>query len=285
MGIGTGIGEIGERLRRSTVHIRSTDRGRQSAGSGVVWDSMGIVVTNAHVLGGGSYSVELWDGRSFPAELVERDDHRDLARLKLGTFGLPTLSSREDIAKPGELVIAVGNPLGFTGALTTGVVHAIGPMPGLGRKPWVQAAIRLAPGNSGGPLADATGRLLGINTMIVSGGIALAVPVAMVEQFVRNGPGPRLGVTVQAVSLMRRKGVGLVILKVDQGSPAEQASLLIGDVLIGTRESNFETAGDLGDSVTATGAGILHLRFLRGNSLREREVPVALEGRSGKRAA
>jgi serine protease Do len=84
-----GIGEIGEGLRRSTVHVRSTGHGRQSAGSGVIWGSEGIVLTNAHVLHGGGYSVELWDGRSFPAELKERDDHRDLARLQLNTFGLP----------------------------------------------------------------------------------------------------------------------------------------------------------------------------------------------------
>jgi len=280
-----GIGEIGERLRRSTVHIRSAGNGRQSAGSGVVWGSDGIVLTNAHVLGGGDYSAELWDGQSFPAELVERDDHRDLARLKLPTFGLPAIAPRQETARPGELVIAVGNPLGFTGALTTGVVHSTGSMPGLGRRAWVQAAIRLAPGNSGGPLADANGRLLGLNTMVVSGGIALAVPVAAVERFIRNGSGPRLGVTVREVKLTRRKGIGLLILKVDQGSPAEQASLLLGDVLIGIRGRAFQSANDLGDCVAATGSGVLPLLFLRGNNPREREVPVVLQSGSGKRAA
>src|SRR5689334_16659515 len=148
-----GIGEVGERLRRSTVHIRSSNRRGQSAGSGVIWNENGLIVTNAHVLGGGNYSAELWDGRTFPAEVVDRDDPRDLAKLKLSTGGLQALGIRPAPPRPGELVVAVGNPLGFTGALTTGIVHTVGAVPGLGRKLWVQAAVRLAPGNSGGPLA------------------------------------------------------------------------------------------------------------------------------------
>jgi serine protease Do len=278
-----GMGEIGESLRRSTVHIRGAGRGRQSAGSGVIWESSGTVITNAHVVDSGDHSVELWDGRTFPARIDERDDQRDLARLKLNTAGLPARIPREDPAKPGELVIAVGNPLGFTGALSTGVVRATGPIAGLGRRPWIQSAIQLAPGNSGGPLSDSEGRLLGINTMIVSGGIALAIPAGVVEQFLREGSGPRLGVTVQAVNRMRGKGLGLLILKVDQGSPADRASLLIGDVLIGTHDAVFQSVADLGDAVS--GSGLLRLRFLRGDSTREREVSVSFEGRSGKRAA
>ena len=141
-----GIGEVGELLRRSTVHIRSISS-RQSAGSGVIWDTEGTIITNAHVLGKGSHLVELWDGRSLPADIKARDDQRDLAKLKLATTGLPAATFRNNPARPGELVVAVGNPLGFTGALTTGIVHAAGPFSGLGRRPWVQDAIRLRPGN------------------------------------------------------------------------------------------------------------------------------------------
>src|SRR5437764_12255573 len=104
-----GIGEIGERLRRSTVHIRSAANGRQSAGSGVIWTSEGVILTNAHVLGRGDYSVELWDGQSFPASLEGRDDQRDLALLRLRTFGLVAIAPRVETAKSGEAVIAVGN--------------------------------------------------------------------------------------------------------------------------------------------------------------------------------
>jgi serine protease Do len=286
-----GIGEVGELLRRSTVQIRSTSARRQSAGSGVIWDADGTIVTNAHVLGSGSnpgqgtHLVELWDGRSFPAAVQVRDDPRDLATLKVSTSGLPAATFRNDRVRPGELVVAVGNPLGFTGALTTGIVHAAGPFQGLGRRPWVQAAIRLAPGNSGGPLADAAGYVVGINTMIVSGGIALAVPSSAVEGFLRNGAGPRIGVTVQPVRLNRRNGLGLLVLSVEEGSPAGQASLLIGDLLIGTHEASLASAADLIDAIAEADSGRLKLRFLRGDHTREREVVVSLAGRFTREAA
>jgi serine protease Do len=280
-----GIGEVGELLRRSTVHIRITGPGRQSAGSGVIWDTAGTILTNAHVLGNGTPLVELWDGRSLPANLQEADPQRDLARLKLPIAGLPAATFRNQPVRPGELVVAVGNPLGFTGALSTGIVHAVGPFSGLGRRPWVQTAIRLAPGNSGGPLADAAGHVVGINTMVVHGGIALAVPSATVDEFVRSGAGPQLGVTVRPVRLPRRSGLGLLILSIDRGSAAEQASLLIGDLLIGTNKTRFTSADDLSDAISEVSAGRLTLRFLRGERTREREVAVSFAGRSTREAA
>jgi serine protease Do len=275
-----GIGEVGELLRRSTVHIRSSNRRGQSvgSGSGVIWDGDGTVITNAHVLVKGSPSVELWDGRMVPAEVKDRDDRRDLAKLKLPIAGVWAASFRESSVKPGELVVAVGNPLGFTGALTTGVVQAVGPISGLGRRRWVQAAIRLAPGNSGGPLADAAGRLVAINTMIVSGS-ALAIPIDVVRDFMRNGAGPRLGVTVQPVSL------GLLVLSVEKESPAERASILIGDLLIGANETRFDGPEDLADSIREAGKNILRLRFMRGDHTREREVAISLGDRAYGEAA
>ncbi|HEV2199994.1 MAG TPA: trypsin-like peptidase domain-containing protein [Bryobacteraceae bacterium] len=279
-----GIGEVGEHLRRSTVHIRNFNGRGQSAGSGVVWDGDGTVITNAHVLGKGAHSVELWDGRTIPAELKLRDDQRDLAKLKLHTGGVTAVSFRESPVKPGELVVAVGNPLGFTGALTTGVVHALGPVTSLGRRRWVQAAIRLAPGNSGGPLADAAGRLVGINTMIVSG-IALAIPISAVWDFIRNGTGPSLGVTVQPVNLGPRRGLGLLVLSVERGSPAEYASLLIGDLLVGANGTPFDIPADLADSIRETGKHTLKLQFIRSDSAREREVAIQLRDGANREAA
>jgi serine protease Do len=263
------IGEVGERLRRSTVSIRG-------AGSGVIWDALGTIITNAHVVRQDAYWVDLWDGRAFPAEIKAWDDHMDLAKLKLATAGLPAAGFRQDPVRPGEFVVAVGNPLGFTGALTTGSVHASGPFPGLGRRRWVQAAIRLAPGNSGGPLADASGQVVGINTMIVSGGIALAIPSATVAEFIQKGARPRLGVTIRPVRVNRRSG--LLILSIDSGSPAERASLLIGDVIVGTSD-------DLADTIAEAGSGLLKLCFLRGDPSREREVVIPLPGRSTREAA
>src|SRR5579872_5693334 len=134
-----GIGEIGEVLRRSTVHIRGTHARRPNAGSGVIWDREGTIVTNAHVLGPGSpeaatLEIEVWDGRRIPAEVKARDDQRDLALLQLAATGLAAATFRSSTVNPGELVVAVGNPLGFTGAMTTGVVQAAGPVAGFGRR-------------------------------------------------------------------------------------------------------------------------------------------------------
>jgi len=208
--------------------------------------------------------------------------------LKLPANDVASASLRTTPVKPGELAIAVGNPLGFTGALTTGVVHAVGPFAGFGRRPWVQAAIRLAPGNSGGPLADAAGHVIGINTMLATGGIALAVPTATVVEFLKNGLRPRLGVTVQMVRLPRRRGAGLLIMSIQPGSPAEQASLLIGDILVGTLGSPFTAAADLSDAIEdAIGSADARLKihFLRGDNAREREVVISLPGRITREAA
>lgn len=190
-----GFGEVAEKIRRSTVQIGSAAGRMRGVGSGILWTPDGTVVTNAHVARDPSLRVELWDGRVVPAQLTARDDHADLASLKLQAAGLPSLVWRPASSlRPGELVIAVGNPLGFVGALTTGVVHTSGPIQGLGRNPWIQAAIRLAPGNSGGPLADAEGRVVGVNTMVVSGGLALAIPAERVVEFLKRGSRPLLGV-------------------------------------------------------------------------------------------
>ncbi|HXE54864.1 MAG TPA: trypsin-like peptidase domain-containing protein, partial [Tepidisphaeraceae bacterium] len=109
-----GFGEVGEQLRRSTVQVRSTGARGQGIGSGVVWSSDGTIVTNAHVAAAGEYSVDLWDGRSFPATLAERDPIRDLAILKIGVGGLLAATFRLSPVRAGEIVIAAGNPLGFT---------------------------------------------------------------------------------------------------------------------------------------------------------------------------
>src|SRR5437879_2491601 len=159
-----GFGEVAERLRRCTVHVSSGGRGH---GSGIIVKSDGTIVTNAHVARLGKSTVTLWDGRSFPAEIASPDLRRDLAILRLPACDLPAAPLGDsNQLRVGELVIAIGNPLGFMGALTAGIVHAVGPVPGLGPRKWIQAGVRLAPGNSGGPLADASGNVIGVNTMV-----------------------------------------------------------------------------------------------------------------------
>ena len=271
-----GFGELGEALRRSTVQIRN--RRGSGGGSGVVWNANGLIVTNAHVIGRAeAASVELWDGRTFEAEVKARDERRDLASLRIHAGQLqPATIGDSSRLRAGELVIAVGNPLGFTGAMSTGVIHAAGPMNGLGRRTWVQAGIRLAPGNSGGPLADSLGRVIGINTMIVSGGLALAVPVNTVRAFIDAGPSAGLGVTVRPVRVPQRRKLGLLVLEVNPGGPADAASLMAGDILTGADGTDFSAIDDLSDAIERSAGRLLALRFMRGGLDRTREVRVDL---------
>lgn len=235
------FGTVAENLRRSTVHVRD-------GGSGVIWRP-GLIVTNAHVARRDAYSVDLWDGRKVDARVVKRDSRRDLALLSINVTDAPVVRIGDSAAlRPGQIVVAVGNPLGFIGALSSGVIHAQD-------RRWVQADIRLAPGNSGGPLADAEGRLVGINTMI-AGRLAFAVPSNAVALFIDAKPRAVLGVTLQAVR------EGLLVLEVEPGSPAAQASLLQGDVLTG-----FDSPDHLHDAIESS--DVLRLNFLRGGRVRQ----------------
>ena len=281
---GRDFGEVAERLRRSTVQV-SVERSRGS-GSGVIWTADGVIITNAHVARADRARVELWDGREFEAELTARDARRDLASLQISERELPAATAGDSSAlRPGELVLAVGNPLGFIGALTTGVVHALGPLRGTGRQPWVQAAVRLAPGNSGGPLANARGQVIGVNTMIAGGGLALAVPSNAVADFLRRGANrPALGITVRPVPLDERRSIALVVLEVAPGGPGAAASILIGDLLLGANGKQFRNVDDLADAIDAATSGILTLQFARGDHRKVREVTVRFETGSAEAA-
>src|SRR5437016_8368144 len=196
----TVIGEIAERLRRSTVLIHGGPRRQRSGtGSGVIWSESGLIVTNAHVVPGSRACVQLWDGREFEAQVTERDLLRDLAALRISERGLSSVSAADSSRlREGELAFAIGNPMGFVGALSTGVVHAVGPVRGLGPSTWVQASVRLAAGNSGGPLANAAGEVIGINCMI-AGRLALAIPSNTVSGFLQAGASAAwLGASVYA---------------------------------------------------------------------------------------
>ncbi|PYT74744.1 MAG: peptidase S1 [Acidobacteria bacterium] len=273
-----GFGEIAEQLRRSTVLIHSGGRG---SGSGVIWSSNGLLVTNAHVVRSVRPKVQLWDGREFEAAVQSRDPFRDLAQLRIDARNLPAASAADSSQlRPGELAIAIGNPMGFVGALATGVIHGVGPLRGLGSHSWVQAEVRLAPGNSGGPLADARGRVVGINTM-VAGRLALAIPSNAVRDFLSASPSNgRLGVTIHPVFLprpaSRSKSFGLVVLAVQPDSPAALASLLPGDILLGTEEKRFASLEDLARALQGSGPRVLRLEFLRGDYERIRRVTVQL---------
>jgi serine protease Do len=246
------FGEIAERLRRSTVQVFPDQRG---GGSGVIWTSDGAIMTNAHVARKDAAQVRLWDGRLLPARVTSRDARRDLALLRVEASslasGLEAAAVGDSSAlRPGELVMAIGSPLGFAGALSTGVAHSAG-------GGWIYASVRLAPGNSGGPLANARGEVIGINTAVVNG-LGMAVPSNAAAEFLLQGPRPALGVT------LRPEAHGLRILQVEPNGPAAGASLREGDLLLGS----FEELTAALDS----GREVLPMRFLRGERVREAYV-------------
>jgi serine protease Do len=242
------FGEIAERLRRSTVQVFPD---RHGGGSGVIWTSDGAIMTNAHVARRDAAEVQLWDGRRFPARVASRDARRDLAVLRVEARDLDAAAVGDSSAlRPGELVMAIGSPLGFAGALSTGVAHSAG-------GGWIYANVRLAPGNSGGPLANARGEVIGINTAVVNG-LGMAVPSNAAAEFLLQGPRPALGVT------LRPEAHGLRILQVEPNGPAAGASLREGDLLLWSF-----------DELTAaldSGREVLSVRFLRGERIREAYV-------------
>jgi serine protease Do len=160
-----------ERLRRSSVQVLQ----RGGGGSGIVWDSSGHILTNSHVMRGEQAWVVDSQGRRSRGRVVRRDPERDLALLETGLNAEPALFADSNAVRPGEIAFAIGNPLGLTGAVAFGAIHATGALPFGPKGRWLQADVRLAPGNSGGMLADAEGRVIGVNTMIFHG-MGLAVP-------------------------------------------------------------------------------------------------------------
>lgn len=173
LGITAEFARIAEQMRQSTVKVRGSSFGN---GSGVIWRSDGLIITNAHVATHKKAIVELWDGRVYEAVRIGIDPTKDLAALKIAATDLSTASiGNSDALRVGEIVLAVGNPFGDSGAVTSGILHA-------NKQSAVIADIRLFPGNSGGPLADCLGRVIGINTMIAYG-LAVAIPSLTVKRF------------------------------------------------------------------------------------------------------
>jgi serine protease Do len=275
------LGEIAEQVRRSTVRILTSARRAQGSGSGVIWSRDGTVITNAHVARDEA-EVELWDGSTVDGAVTERDPGRDLARLRISAADLSPLPWRDSASlRPGETVLAIGNPLGFVGALTTGIVRGCGPVRGWDARHWVQAEIRLAPGNSGGPLADSEGRLVGINTLVVSGAagaLGLAIPGEAVADFLQHGPRPRLGVVVRPIKNPAGK-TALLVLDVAANSPADYASIKMGDMLVAGNGRDFRSLNDLGTALDHSAGKILRIQFLRGDRHAQREVAIALPAR------
>lgn len=182
---------LATRLRTVTVRILTRSARYDAVGAGVLWPAGArrLVVTNAHVVRpnrGDVVGVESADGRVVEGAVVARDCELDLAAIVLpdaaGDWPAPAMLGDARAVRVGEIVVALGHPMGVGGALSFGVLHA---------KPndeaaWLRADIRLAPGNSGGPLATLDGGVIGINCMVASG-LGIAIPAHVVEGFVREG--------------------------------------------------------------------------------------------------
>jgi serine protease Do len=181
-GLNEDLARIAASLRRCTVLVETGGRTR-GHGSGIIWSNDGLLVTNAHVAQAGTAAVTLADGTTTTARLVARDPRRDLALLRVGAdllTGDAAVIGDPSTLRTGDVVLALGHPLGVPHALALGVVHTVTHS---AKAPYVAADIRLAPGNSGGPLADAKGRVVGVNCMVI-GGLGVAVSVDAVRRLV-----------------------------------------------------------------------------------------------------
>lgn len=174
---------VAEEVRRSLVQVTNGPRG---TGAGIIWDADGLIITNAHVVRRRSPKVILPDGQIVPARILAVDTDNDLAALAVDAGKLPAVkpgSSRD--LKAGQWVMAMGHPWGIVGSLTSGVVvGADSGLPGMpSDRDLVAVSLHLRPGYSGGPLVDAWGRVVGVNTMMVGPEVGLAVPVHVAEAF------------------------------------------------------------------------------------------------------
>jgi len=174
-----------QRIAPSVVEVRAG----HGQGAGTIWRADGLIVTNHHVAPYDRADVTFADGKTLSGRVIARDQPNDLAVISVGTGGLRAATARTTPVRTGELVIAVGHPFGVRYAVATGIVSSASVVmagaEGIER-PMIRADVALGPGNSGGPLIDAIGRVVGINAM-VGGGMALAIPSTLAEWLVQAG--------------------------------------------------------------------------------------------------
>ena len=174
-------------VRQSLVQIHNGSRG---AGAGSIWHQDGLIVTNAHVVGSRNLTVALPDGREMPGRVIAHDKDLDLAAVAVDATGLPNIEVGDSRSlRPGHVVLAMGHPWGVAGAVTAGVVIGMGASHeghGSADREWLITNLSLRPGNSGGPMLDAEGRLVGVSTMITGPEIAMAVPVHVAKTFLQD---------------------------------------------------------------------------------------------------
>ena len=245
-------------------------------GSGFILSQDGYVITNAHVVAGdGEVTVRLADAkREFKARVIGADERTDIALLKIDATGLPTVKlGKSGKLQPGEWVVAIGSPFGFENTITAGIVSATGrSLPAETYVPFIQTDVAVNPGNSGGPLINLQGEVVGVKSMIYSQtggymGVSFAIPIELAlevtkqlraEGKVTRG---RLGVRIQpmtkelAQSFRLKEPNGALIASVEPGSPAEKAGLKPGDVVLAYNGQEVDDANKLPRFVAATKPG------------------------------
>ena len=247
----------------------------RSLGSGFIISVDGFILTNAHVVDSADeILVRLTDKREFRAKVIGSDKRTDIALIKIETTGLPTVRMGDpDTLKVGEWVVAIGSPFGFENSVTAGIVSAKGrSLPQENFVPFIQTDVAVNPGNSGGPLFNMKGEVVGINSQIYSRsggfmGISFAIPidVAMDIQNQLKATGKvsrgRIGVVIQelskelAESFGLSKAQGAIVNAVEKGGPAEKAGVEPGDVILKFDGKLVSNSGDLPRIVGATKPG------------------------------
>src|SRR6202165_329896 len=297
----TTVTSVAERVLPSVASLRVGRAGRGGAGSAVVITPDGFLVTSAHVVAqGGSASASFIDGTEYDVGVVGADPLPALAAARArGATLEPLRIGNADQLRVGQLVVAVGNPMGFSGSVTSGVVSGLGrslaTADGNGHRRFIEDVLQtdaaLNPGNSGGALADWQARLVGVNTAVAGVGLGLAVPMnattqAILSALMRNGRVRRayLGIAggtralppAFAQKLGRKAGVE--VQEVVAGSPAAGGSLRSGDIIVSVGETGVAKAGDLQRLMVEAHIGSkLTLTILRSDHLVTLEVvPVEL---------
>jgi S1-C subfamily serine protease len=263
------VAGVAEQLTPKVASLRVPRRGSggrgESLGSAVVFTADGFLLTNAHVVGqatGGTAA--FWDGTTAPFTVVGADPLSDLSVVRAtGDTPPPAVLGEADGLVVGQLVVAVGNPLGLAGSVTAGVVSALGRSMPAGQQRIIEDVIQtdaaLNPGNSGGALADSRARVVGINTAVAGVGLGLAVPIndttrRIVSALMHDGRVRRayLGIAVAPApvapvwrSRVGGRSTGLRVASVVAGGPADRAGLRTGDLLLTADGHEVATAQDL----------------------------------------